>query len=73
MPRRASLGEQRNEHQLATARHLLKLGKIAVAFDEDELVDRLNRLNELRVLAATGPYASESLINALRGFIHSAH
>ena len=27
MPRRASLGEQRNEHQLATARRLQELGK----------------------------------------------
>jgi UDP-N-acetylglucosamine transferase subunit ALG13 len=45
MPRRASLGEQRNEHQLATARHLRDLGKITVAVDENELFERLAEIN----------------------------
>src|SRR5687767_9745951 len=38
MPRRAAMGEQRNDHQLATARHFLAQGRIGVAADEHELV-----------------------------------
>ncbi|MBE2216497.1 MAG: glucuronosyltransferase [Opitutaceae bacterium] len=70
MPRRASLGEQRNEHQLATARHLAALGKIQVAMDERELRARLDHLTEVAVLDRTGPYASQSLTDAIQAFIH---
>lgn len=69
MPRRASLGEQRNEHQLATARHLSQLGKINVAMGEAELRVMLEGLGELRPRERIGAYASDSLIAALREFI----
>lgn len=69
MPRRASLGEQRNEHQLATARHLAGLGKIDVAMNEDELRAMLDRLGALRPHEKIAAYASDSLITALREFI----
>lgn len=69
MPRRASLGEQRNEHQLATARHLSELGKINVAMDESELRNMLDHLGQLRPREKIGAYASDSLIAALRDFI----
>ncbi len=69
MPRRASLGEQRNEHQLATAKHLSALGKITVAFDEADLRHHLDHLDALAVKARVGPYASESLTQAIRDFI----
>ncbi len=69
MPRRASFGEQRNEHQLATARHLMALGKINVAMDEHELRARLDGLDQLRARGEIGAYASESLITALRDLI----
>jgi len=69
MPRRASLGEQRNEHQLATAQHLSKLGKINVAMDEVELRTMLDDLDQLRPRQKIGAYASDSLITALREFI----
>ena len=70
MPRRASLGEQRNEHQLATATRLLELGKVNVAFDENILRERLDRLHEIEARGKTGAYASPTLIAALRSFIH---
>ena len=44
LPRRASLGEHRNEHQLATARRFADTGRLAVAFDESELAQRLDEL-----------------------------
>jgi UDP-N-acetylglucosamine transferase subunit ALG13 len=69
MPRRASLGEQRNEHQLATASRLSGLGKINVAMDENELRSRLDRLGELQAREKIGVYANPALIAALREFI----
>lgn len=37
VPRRAALGEHRNDHQLATARRFVELGVIRAAFDEHEV------------------------------------
>lgn len=70
MPRKATLGEQRNEHQLATARHLADLGKIRVAFDETDLKAQLARIDQLSATAQIGPYAQPELIAAIRSFIH---
>ena len=69
MPRRASQGEQRNEHQLATARHLSELGKINVAMDENELRAMLDSLGQLLPREKIGAYASDTLITALRNYI----
>jgi UDP-N-acetylglucosamine transferase subunit ALG13 len=69
MPRQTSLGEVRNDHQIATARHLAAQGKINVAMNEDELRAKLSGLRELQPRDRIGPYASESLLNALREFI----
>lgn len=70
MPRRATLGEQRNEHQLATARRLSELGKINVAFEEDHLREQLDILSDLKPRERIGAYASDGLIQSLRNFIH---
>lgn len=72
MPRLASLGEQRNEHQMATARRLSELGKITVAFNDDELREKLMRLDELTVKDKIGAYASDALVSTLRDFIARA-
>lgn len=71
MPRLASLGEARNEHQLATARQMLKQGKVDVAFDERELARKLDALTDLRAPEHISPYASDPLIGSLRHFIHA--
>ncbi len=71
MPKRASLGEQRNEHQLATARRMMGLGKVNVAFDEDELRSRLDSIDSLVPRGSIGATASEGLIRGLRDFIHT--
>jgi UDP-N-acetylglucosamine transferase subunit ALG13 len=70
MPRRASLGEQRNDHQLATAKRLLELDKIHVALDEQDLLDRLSNLERLHVRGSTGEFAGNSLLTALSDLIH---
>jgi len=71
MPRRADLNEHRNDHQLATARHLLAQGRVHVAFDEAELMAKLNRLDEIEAAEPIHTEASPQLIGALREFIHS--
>jgi UDP-N-acetylglucosamine transferase subunit ALG13 len=69
MPRRAALGEQRNDHQLATARRLAELGRLAVAGDESELPARLDELEGLVPHEPISPYASPDFIASLRRFI----
>jgi UDP-N-acetylglucosamine transferase subunit ALG13 len=69
MPRQTALGEVRNEHQTATARHLAAQGKINVAMNEGELRAQLSSLRELHPRDRIGPYASDSLISRLRDFI----
>jgi UDP-N-acetylglucosamine transferase subunit ALG13 len=48
MPRRAHLGEHRNDHQWATVEHLGGDVGIIVAADEEALLDRLGGLGELQ-------------------------
>lgn len=69
MPRRASMGEQRNEHQLATARRLLEMKKVTVAFDENELREKIAELETLRPQEKIGPFASQELISTISSFI----
>lgn len=69
MPKRASLGEQRNEHQLATARRMMELGNVDVAFDEEELREKLDQLGQLIPKNTIGSFAEEKLIEGLRDFI----
>lgn len=69
MPRRADLGEHRNDHQLATARRLAKLGKVNVAFDETELAARLDELGDRAPLARIAQSAPVELLAGLRAFV----
>lgn len=71
MPRLASLGEQRNEHQLATARRLSEMGRINVAFDEASLRVRLHELDSLPARGQIGPFAGAELLASIRDFIAS--
>jgi UDP-N-acetylglucosamine transferase subunit ALG13 len=70
MPRRGDLRETRNDHQIATAKRFLALEKVAVAFDEKELASKLDALSSLQAADRISPYASESLIAAVRDFVH---
>ncbi len=44
LPRRGDLGETRNDHQIATAQRFCEMGLVTAAFDEGELVVRLDEL-----------------------------
>ena len=69
MPRRASLGEHRNEHQLATARRFADLGKLRVAFDETELEGELDALDRAVAQPRISRFAPDGLVDQLRAFI----
>ena len=69
MPRLASLGEHRNDHQVATAKRFAEQGAITVAFTEPELIDKLDQLPRLHETGRLTAQASPHLISAIRMFI----
>lgn len=71
MPRRGDLRETRNDHQIATARRFLEMGRVAVAFDEEELKTKLDELDTVRAGQTISRWASDELIDGLRTFIQS--
>jgi len=69
MPRRGRLRETRNDHQVAMATHLSGQGRVMVAFDEEQLVERLDQFEAAGEMERIEPHASPHLIGALRSFI----
>jgi UDP-N-acetylglucosamine transferase subunit ALG13 len=72
MPRRAAMGEHRNDHQMATARQLQKYRTVRIAWDENELGEALGALREMERAAsevAIAPCADPRLIGAIQQFI----
>jgi UDP-N-acetylglucosamine transferase subunit ALG13 len=69
MPRRAALGEHRNDHQLATVQRFGELGTVEVALDEVELPSKLDDLDRLTIQPAISPYAPDEFVAAVRAFI----
>lgn len=72
MPKLARLREHRNEHQTATAKHMMSKAGVNVAFDESELREKLDRIDSLAVSERIGPSADDGLIRGIREFIHRA-
>jgi len=72
MPRRAELNETRNDHQVATAVYLSRQHRLVVAFDEHQLLEKLDQLDSLPATERIGTYASPHLISAIRQFIEEA-
>jgi UDP-N-acetylglucosamine transferase subunit ALG13 len=73
MPRRAILGEHRNDHQLATAKRFAEQGCIKVALNEKELVDKLDQIEVFDEAERLGAQASPHLIATIRTFIEAGH
>jgi len=69
MPRRGTLRETRNDHQVGTARALAADGRVTVAWDEHELAAWLERLDQVEVPARIASHASIGLLTAVRDFI----
>jgi UDP-N-acetylglucosamine transferase subunit ALG13 len=73
MPRRANLGEHRNDHQVATAKRFAEQGRIMVALNEQELFDKLDQLEVSDEVERLDSEASPHLIDTIRMFIDSGH
>jgi UDP-N-acetylglucosamine transferase subunit ALG13 len=74
MPRRADLGEHRNDHQRDTAAEMRRLSTVTVVEDSAGLCAALQqclRLDPAQPEGRSG-VASPALIDALRGFIHNS-
>jgi len=69
MPRTASLGEHRNDHQLATAKILEQSGFLSTVMNEDELFRRLNCVDDIPAPPKISAVASDRLLNELRKFV----
>lgn len=72
MPRLASLGEHRNEHQMATARWLQGRPGVHIAWDEAGLLSLLDRRDTLSAGEAFPPVASGPLVDRLRSLVQDA-
>lgn len=71
MPRQGRLKETRNDHQVATAVRFKEMNKVAVAMDESEIPAQLDGLAALGRAERISDLASDELIAAIHGFIHS--
>jgi UDP-N-acetylglucosamine transferase subunit ALG13 len=71
MPRRAALGEHRNDHQVATVNKLRALQLATVANDEAELANWLEKLDDLRGARQERGPALDQLLRTLREFLTS--
>jgi UDP-N-acetylglucosamine transferase subunit ALG13 len=71
MPRLASLGEHRNDHQVATAKRFVAQGRIQVACDEQELENALGCLDVTRAVERIGSQASPALLQTISAFLTS--
>ncbi|MFK7961647.1 MAG: glycosyltransferase [Phycisphaerales bacterium] len=69
MPRRGHLRETRNDHQLSTAQTLAAEDRVAIAWDERELRDRLESMVEVAPPPPVPSHASSELLAALSQFI----
>ncbi len=71
VPRKASLGEHRNEHQLATARWMAGRPGVTVAWEPDEALKLASDRQALANDVQLPEFADPALVGRLREFIHS--
>lgn len=69
MPRRGHLRETRNDHQVSTAEAITADDRVAVAWDEHELKQQLDRLAQVAPPPPVPTHASAELLEALKQFI----
>ncbi|MAG31687.1 MAG: hypothetical protein CL908_12435 [Deltaproteobacteria bacterium] len=68
VPRLGSLGETRNDHQVATARRLTEEGLVLSAQSPEELAEQLAIVGTGGFRAHISDHAQTPLLNRLRGF-----
>jgi UDP-N-acetylglucosamine transferase subunit ALG13 len=68
-PRKASLGEHRNDHQLATARSFSNVDGVYVAKTQEELFSILNKSNELSAGVLNDSAEYKKLLTGIKSII----
>ena len=71
MPRRHALGEHRNDHQWATAQALRGLAGVHIADDEQQLVELLERPEQLVAPAVIADKAPEAFTRELKSLLRT--
>lgn len=71
MPRRASLAEHRNEHQMATAKWLCNKAGITVAWEAVDIAEKLDLRDQLSVSGGISEDANPDLIANLKSYFAS--
>jgi len=69
MPRLGSLGEHRNDHQVATAKRFSHIAAIRIVQNDDELFDALEKPYDISSSQDNNPANLNQLVSALREFI----
>lgn len=69
MPRRAQFREQRNDHQVATAKYFESAGQVIVAYEEGSLPEKLGHALTLPNSESIRMEASPQLIATIRSFL----
>lgn len=72
MPRSAKNHEQRNDHQIATAKSFEKLGYVKAVYNETDFIQALNEAEKIKVTKVIGSDASPQLIKAIQNIIHKS-
>ena len=73
LPRLASKGETRNDHQIGTARYFEQAGQLKAAYDDAEFLRLLDDIETIPAGQSVSDTASGALIGRLRQFIDEAH
>jgi UDP-N-acetylglucosamine transferase subunit ALG13 len=68
VPRKAALGEHRNDHQLATARWLESTPGVRVAWEVEALPELLTLPVNTEAVPEIAPHAQDVLVHRLRDF-----
>ncbi len=68
LPRLQRLGEQRSDHQVATARHFSEAGLVLSAFTDKELSEKLDELDSCPEPSSISSTAQPELLARIRAF-----
>lgn len=69
VPRLASNGETRNDHQVSTAKYFEDSGHVLAAYDQTQFFRRMDDIASFRPTRGLSGKASEQLITRLRHFV----
>jgi UDP-N-acetylglucosamine transferase subunit ALG13 len=72
-PRSGKLKETRNDHQMATCRKLESITKLQVAYDQQQLTEKIGLYlqGKLPVMERVPTHASTGMLNSIRHFIEA--